>query len=183
MILQTLSDTDLVRNLRSGSSDAFAELYLRHKDALYDYCSRLLKDGVRAEDVVQESFLMVWNDAHALNDLGSFRSWIFSIARHKALNSIRDRKIFDELHDDSSVEHDNPHAILVRNEQSALFSDLLDMIRPAYKDLIVLKDYEDFSYAEIAKVTGLSIASVRVHLFRARKALAKMYVQNVGGKK
>jgi RNA polymerase sigma-70 factor (ECF subfamily) len=182
MIRQTPSDTDLVRSLRSGSRDAFEELYLRHKDALYDYCSRLLKDGVQAEDAVHESFLAVWKDAQTLNDPGSFRSWLFGIARHKALNSIRDRKSFDELFDDSLLVLDDPYSILVKNEQSALVGELLEMIRPAYKDLLVLRDFENFSYAEIARISGLSLASVRVHLFRARKALAKAYSKNHGEK-
>jgi RNA polymerase sigma-70 factor (ECF subfamily) len=183
MTQQTLSDADLVRNLRSGSRDAFAELYMRHKDALYDYCCRLLKDEFQAEDVVHESFLMAWRDAHALDNLGSFRSWIFGIARHKALNSIRNRKSFDELFEDSLTDDDDPHTIFIRNEQSALLSDLLEMIRPAYRDLVVLKDFENFTYAEIANITGLSLASVRVHLFRARKALAKAYMTKHGEKR
>jgi RNA polymerase sigma-70 factor, ECF subfamily len=183
MTPEALSDADLVRSLRSGSSDAFGELYVRHKDALYDYCCRLLNDRVQAEDVVHESFLMLWKDAHTLDALDSFRSWLFGIARHKALNAIRDRKSFDELFDDSSIEEDDPYTIFVRNERSALLSELLEMIRPAFKDLVVLKDYEGFSYAEIAKITGLSIASVRVHLFRARKALAKAYVKKRGEKR
>lgn len=182
MIRQTPSDTDLVRNLRSGSRDAFEELYLRHKDALYDYCSRLLRDDARAEDVVHDLFLTIWNDAQTLKDPGSFRSWMFSIARHRALNAIRDRKSFDELSDDSLPGDDDPYSILVRNEQSDLISDLLEMIRPAYKDLIVLKDFENFSYADIANITGLSVASVRIHLFRARKALAKTYSKKHGEK-
>jgi RNA polymerase sigma-70 factor (ECF subfamily) len=183
MIQQTPSDTDLVRSLRSGSRDAFEELYLRHKDALYDYCSRLLRDDVQAEDVVHDSFLTVWRDASTLNDLGSFRSWMFSVARHKALNSNRDRKSFDELSEDSMRDDDDPHSIFVRREQAALLSELLEMIRPAYKDLVLLKDFENFTYAEIAKITGLSLPSVRIHLFRARKALAKAYSKKHGEKK
>ena len=183
MIPPTVTDAALMRNLRSGSNEAFAELYRRHKDSLYDYCSRLLKDEIQAEDVVHDSFLMLWRDAHTLNSLGSFRSWIFSIARHKALNCIRDRKSFDELSDDCSIEHDDPLTIFVRNEQRVLFHDLLEMIRPAYKELIVLKDYEYFSSQEISKITGLSIASTRVHLFRARKALAKEFMKNHGAKR
>jgi RNA polymerase sigma-70 factor, ECF subfamily len=183
MTPQTVSDADLVRSLRSGSSDAFGALYLRHKDALYDYCSRMLKDGVLSEDIVHDSFLELWKDAHTLDALDSFRSWLFSVARHKALNFIRDRKPSDEIFADTLVENDDPLTIFIRHEQSALFSDLLEVIRPAYKELVVLKDYENFSYAEIAKITGLSIASVRVHLFRARKALAKSYVKQLGEKR
>jgi len=180
MIHQAPSDTDLVRQLRSGSRDAFEELYLRHKDALYDYCSRLLRNSAQAEDVVHDSFLSLWNEASALNDPGAFRSWIFSIARHKALNTIRDRKSFDELTEETAQEDDDPLSVFMRTEQSALLSDLLDSIRPAFKDLIVLKDIENFSYAEISRITGLSLSSVRIHLFRARKALAKAYSKNHG---
>ena len=107
---------------------------------------------------------------------------MFSIARHKALNSIRDHKSFDELSEDSARDNDDPHSIFVRSEQSALLNSLLETIRPAFKDLLVLKDIENFSYAEIARITGLSLPSVRIHLFRARKALAQAYPRNHGEK-
>jgi RNA polymerase sigma-70 factor, ECF subfamily len=183
MFDQMPSDTDLVRDLRSGSRDAFAQLYQRHKDALYDYCSRLLRNGPQAEDIVHDSFLTIWKEAPTLNDLGAFRSWLFSIARHKALNSVRGRKSFDELSEEVIQEDDDPHSIFVRSEESLLLSELLESIRPGFKDLIVLKDVESFSYAEIANITGMSLSSVRIHLFRARKALAKAYSKNHGVKK
>lgn len=176
------TDEELVQSLRSGSREAFGELYSRHKGALLDYCCHLLKDNNRAEDAVHETFLMVWNDIHSLNSSHSFRSWIFSIARHRGLNHIRDRKPYEELTDDSCVDDTDPFEILVSNDRTARFAGLLEMMKPGYKELIVLKDYEGLSYTEIATVTGLSLASVRVHLYRARKALARVYSKNYGEK-
>jgi RNA polymerase sigma-70 factor, ECF subfamily len=176
----TLTDEELVQKLRSQSRDAFGELYLRHKDALYDYCFHLLRNKGRAEDAVHEAFYMAWHDIHQLNHLRSFRAWIFSIARHHSFNDKRNQKPSDELSEEDLIDDDDPHSILVSNEQTAQFNDMLDSIRPAYKELIVLKEYEGLSYSEIANVIGLSLASVRVHLFRARRAFAKVYLRSYG---
>jgi RNA polymerase sigma-70 factor (ECF subfamily) len=175
-------EEQLVECLRARSSDAFAELYTRHKDALFDYCFHLLKDRARAEDAVHEAFMMAWKDIPSLKGTHSFRSWMFSIVRHHALNQIRGRKLFDELSDEVPMNDPDPLEVLITNERSTNFAELLDRMRPQFKELIVLKDFEDLTYAEIARITGLSLASVRVHLYRARKALAKVYTKHYGEK-
>ncbi len=175
-----LSVPNLVERLRDGDRKAFGQIYALYRVSLYNYVHWLVKGRERVDDVVHETFVKVWNNIGSLNNSGSFGSWLFAIARNEALADLRDRKSFQELTDESSIESDGPLVDLINSEQSGQMKELLDALRPAYRELIVLRVYEGLSYAELAHVTGLSLPAVRVHLFRARKALAKLYVEHFG---
>ncbi len=180
MTIADLTDDELVRQLRSGSREALGELYERYKDTLYNYCYQMLKSTSNADDAVHDAFLKVWDKIQTLEKVNSFRAWLYAIVRYQVLNKLRDSKSFEDLTDDCSIEDDDPYRILVAHELSLDLEKSLDMIRPAFKELIVLRDFEGLSYTEIAQITGLSLASVRVHIFRATKALAKIYHEKFG---
>ena len=176
------TDQQLVESLRQGSREALEQIYTRYRDRLCNYAYRLVGDRDRVDDVVHETFIKVWSNIGRLNDTSSFRSWLFAIARNEALLQLRDRKPFEELNDETTPESDDPLSALISNELSGSVTGLLDALRPSYKELIVLKVYEALTYAEIASVTGLSLSAVRVHLYRARKALAALYDKHCGDK-
>jgi RNA polymerase sigma-70 factor (ECF subfamily) len=177
-----LTEPELVERLREGDRDALGQIYILYRDSVCNYCHCLVKEKDRVEDVVHETFVKVWNNIGSLRNSESFRSWIFMIARNQALLDLRDRKRFEELTDESSIEHDSPLVTLISAEESVQVKGLLDALRRPYRELIVLRVYGGLSYAELARVTGLSRDAVRVHLFRARKTLAKLYDENFGGK-
>ncbi|MDP2884808.1 MAG: RNA polymerase sigma factor [Ignavibacteria bacterium] len=176
----SVTEIELVERLREGSREALGQIYVLYRDSLYNYCHWLVKEDGRVDDVVHETFMKVWNNIGSLNNSDSFRSWLFKIARNQALLDLRNRKPFEELTDESSIESDGPLVALINTEKSDQIKGLLDALRPAYRELIVLRVYEGLSYAELACVTGLSLSAVRVHLFRARKALAKLYDEHFG---
>ena len=182
MSQSSVTERRLVEHLRLGSREAFGQMYVQYKDSLCNYCYWLVKEKDRADDIVHDTFLKVWNNIGTLNDSGSFRSWLFTIARNQALLYLRDRKPFEELTDESSSESNDPLHVLISTELAGSVSSFLSALRPAYRELIVLRVYEELSYEEIAGVTGLSVSAVRVHLFRARKALARLYNQRYGDK-
>lgn len=182
MTQKILNEEQLVNELRLGSREALGEIYAHYRDSLFNYCSRLVKDNSRAEDLVHETFLKIWSTIQTLNHTSSFRSWVFSIARNQALLFLRDRKPFEKLSDEIPLTDDDALDLLISSEASAALGSLLDQLRPAYRELIVLRVYEELSYAEIAAVTGLSVSAIRVHLYRARKALAGIYTRRYGEK-
>jgi len=177
-----LNEEQLVIELRLGSTRAFGLIYERYKDSLCNYCSSLVKNNDVAEDIVHEIFLKMWNNIQTLNEVRSFRTWLFSIARNQALLFLRDRKPFEELSEGLPREEESPLDLLVNEEQSAMMGSLLNRLRPAYRELMLLRIEGELSYADIAAVTGMSQSAVRTHLYRARKALAKVYAELYGGK-
>lgn len=181
MSSSTFNEVELVNELRRGERKAFAALYEHYKDSVFNYCASLVKNNEAAEDVVHDVFLSIWTKKHTLVHARSFRSWVFSIARNRALESLRDRRHAEGLSEDLSLEEDSPLELVLNRERSMMVDGLLDHLRPAYRELILLRIEGECSYAEIADITGRSQAAIRTHLFRARKALAKVYAELYGG--
>ena len=178
----TLSDTILVKQVCDGDRKAFGRLYEKYKEPLFRFCLRLLKNSEQAEDTVQETFFRVWTKASAIDNPHSFRAWLFSVARFHALNNLRDRKEGQEISENDLVELDTPHEIVVRAEQTAGIMGLIELLNPQHRELILLRSFEEFSYAEISMITGLSLSSVKVQLFNARKVLTQLHSKHQGEK-
>jgi RNA polymerase sigma-70 factor (ECF subfamily) len=155
-----------------GEKDAFAEIYARYSDGLFGYCLRLLKNEDQASDAVHETFLRMHDGMGALRDGTALRSWLFSIARNYSFNFLRGSRVTEPLDADVLPDADTPFEIMVREEQSANLYALVDSLKPLYREVLVLKEYEGLSYAEIAIVTGSSESAVKSRLFKARRALA-----------
>ena len=114
-------DAELVCAAAAGDRAAFAGIYDRYADRLYDFCMGMVGDR-DAADCVQEAFCMAAVDLPSLRDPQKLRPWLYSIARHQALRTLRARKretIFDEMPDEPSLEA-GPDALAARNELAAL---------------------------------------------------------------
>ncbi len=168
----------MIRLVQTGDRDAFAELYGRYRNGVYDYCMHLLRDRERAGEALQETFVRAFAGAQGLRDGGVLRPWLFSIARNYVFNALRDGKPCDELDESSAVEPGTPYDAVVQSERSENLRHLVDRLDPSLRELIVLREYEELSYAEIAEVTGISHSNVRLRLFKARKALAELFGKN-----
>ena len=138
---------------------------------LFVYCLRLLRDRQSAEDAVQETLTKIHTEAHSVHDRSSFRSWIFTIARNEAYGLLRKKKPVILGDDDQVWDNETPLELLLRAEESEIVQHLLEELRPEYREILVLREYEEFSYDEIAVITSSTIAAVKSRLFKARKAL------------
>ena len=176
------SDEKLMQRTGRGDLTAFGELFDRHQPALYAFLSRFLGNATLAEDVVQEVFLRVWRYRHSFDAAQRFGAWLYGIARHTALTEAS-RSHRREL----SLDHlpaDDREAAAV-NEGALRFGDgliqalaLREEVRRALGELppeqracLILREYEQRSYQEIAAVLECSPENARVLAFRARRAL------------
>jgi RNA polymerase sigma-70 factor (ECF subfamily) len=171
--INTFSDTRLLDLAKGGQTDAFAEIYARYRDGIYHYCLRLLKSEDRACDAVQETFLRMQTGVGTLNDGLALRAWLYTIARNYSFNAMRGAKGIEPLDPEALSDTETPYEIYVRGEQAANLQALIDALKPGYREVILLKEFEGLSYAEIAEVTGSSESAVKSRLFKARQALIK----------
>lgn len=172
--MQTESDDQLLARIRGGDAEAFGALYRRYRTPLYAFCTRMLGDGDRAADAVHETFLKLHRSAETIREAGVVRSWLYRVARNEVLQMIRrDRR--DVREDPDSVwDGEDPQSILERAERTALLASALRRLRDEYREVLLLREDEGLSYAEIALVTGDSTAAVKSRLFKARKGLAEV---------
>lgn len=168
-------DRALIEAFCNGDDYAFVSLYNRHKDAVYGFCYKMLLDRAVAQDAVQETFLRVFENRERLDHVGAFRSWLFTIARNHCLNLLRKSRRQVPLEEpvrEAAASVETPVAQMERSEQVELVHAYLAQLKPDYREVIVLREYQNLSYAEIAAVTRSTLSAVKSRLFKARRKLA-----------
>jgi RNA polymerase sigma-70 factor (ECF subfamily) len=167
------SDAELIQLLRQGDRQAFADVYERHKSAIYRYCLRMLADADAAEDATHDTSLKMYANTEQLHNVESFVSWLFRIAHNEVLMYMRYNKRNGTHNDETVWDETTPHEILVSTETTELVQKILQNLKSEYREVVLLREYEQLSYAQIAEITGDTESSVKSRLYKARKALTK----------
>jgi RNA polymerase sigma-70 factor (ECF subfamily) len=145
--------------------DAFNGLVDAQADALFRFALSLTADEHDAEDAVQDAFERLWTRRHDVDPTKS-KSYLFTTVHHRCIDLLRRRKPRTPLDPAHAVASDVPP-----HDVQALLHRALDGLSEVQRSVVLLRDYEGYSYQEIADITSLSLDQVRVYIFRARKAL------------
>jgi RNA polymerase sigma-70 factor (ECF subfamily) len=161
------SDDDLILETGRGSRTAFEELFERYRDPIWRFFRRRTSDAGTAEELAQDTFVAIMEGAHRYRQRGTFRSYLFGTA-YNLLQADRRRttaRAADPLDADppAPATADPDAEIWVRSAMATLDAD--------DREILMLREYEQLSYQEIADVRGTPINTVRSQLFRARMAL------------
>lgn len=170
-------DKALIEAFQAGDDFAFVSLYNRYKGPIFTYCLKMLLDRDLAQDVMQETFLRIYENRDRLLNTNSFRAWTFTIARNQCLNQFRLSNKHVQLDDAYAATlpqalAQSQEATLEKSEQAALVNHFLGQLKPEYREVIVLREYQNMTYDEIAAVTRSTLSSVKSRLFKARRKLA-----------
>jgi RNA polymerase sigma-70 factor (ECF subfamily) len=167
------TQSELIQQMHQGDRQAFAELYEHHKTAIYRYCLRMLTDSDAAKDATQETFIKMFSNIGFLKKPDSFLPWLFSIARNEVMMHMRRNRRNGVQSDDDIWDRETPYDLMVTAETTEIVQRLLQNLKSEYREVILLREYEQLSYAQIAEVTADTESSVKSRLFKARKALTK----------
>jgi RNA polymerase sigma-70 factor, ECF subfamily len=174
---ETSSDEMLIRRIAGGDQLAMRTLFCRHRVALYRWLLRLVRDEALAEDVLSEVFLDVWRQAASFEARSSVSTWLLAIARYKALSARRrrsDAELDDELACRLADPADDPELVLQKKNRAELLRQSLARLSPEHGEVIDLVYYHGKSVKEVAKIIGISEATVKTRMFYARKKLAEL---------
>jgi RNA polymerase sigma-70 factor (ECF subfamily) len=171
--LEVQSDEQLVESLRRGDEDAFEEIYHRYKRHIFTFCLKLTGDRSLAEDATHDTFLKMYHHVETLTDASVFRSWLFTIARNEVFKMLRKHNKNGAVDAESVWTDETPFTFTQTNETRAIVAGCIDALKPEYKEVLLLREFEQQSYEEIAVITGCTESSVKSRLFKARKALAE----------
>lgn len=158
------------QELIKGSTVAFNFLYERYNAKVYWFCLRMLGDAESAKDAFQEAFVKVFekrNDFRGQN----FQAWLFTIARHTCLNIIRSRKEHEELEEHTQVSDSLRESDIGMKD---FIESALQKLPLAYREVLILREYEECSYQEIADILGIEVANAKVRVHRARTLMRKI---------
>ncbi len=167
------SDEELALALRAGDDDAFSTLYERYKRALYVLGVRMLGRQEAARDLVQDVFLKVYEKRRELNQPASFRSWLLTIGRNHCISCLR-RERRSVQADDALLERiavEDPRPGIEDQEDAEWIRDALARLSPEHREVMILREYQDLSYREIAQIIGTTEGTVKSRIFKARRAL------------
>jgi RNA polymerase sigma-70 factor, ECF subfamily len=157
----------------------FEQLVMPHLDAAYNLARWLTHNDHDAEDVVQEAMM------RALRYMGSCRSdeakpWLLQIVRNSCFSWLKQNRPSERIYldeDDDALEQvagperDEPHAVAVRNTSCLQVNSAIAALPVAYRDVLVLRELEDLSYTDIARIAGIPMGTVMSRLARARGLL------------
>jgi RNA polymerase sigma-70 factor (ECF subfamily) len=167
-----VSDERLMLAFSKGSSDAFAELFARCKQPIYGFFRRRLAEPAHAEELAQETFLALLRAASHYEPRALFRTYLYAIG-FKILRAHRRKTAFratffgqPNVVPDPSKQDATESGLWVRRAVAKL--DIMD------REILLLREFEQLSYAEIADLLQLPVNTVRSRLFRARTALRNL---------
>jgi len=175
-------DAQLMLRVREGDDTSFALLLERHRGPVVHFLYRMIQNQAVSEELAQEVFLRVYRSRATYEPTAKFTTWLFRIATHVALNSIRDRKkekghesLDEEMLDglerqvadrQQTVEQAMVHEVKVREVRQAI-----EALPAKQRAAVLMHKYEGLDYAQIAGVLSCSESAIKSLLFRAYESL------------
>jgi RNA polymerase sigma-70 factor (ECF subfamily) len=181
-------DQTLVRAAQKGDMAAFEELVARHRDKIYARAYSMVRNEEEAIDLSQEAWVKGWQRLVQFQGESSFGTWMTRIVINLCLDHLRKQKrqrseSIDAMDEESGgVERQmpvvmvNPTAGLERSELRQRIDRALGQLSHEHRTVLVLHEFEEMEYKEIAKTMGCSIGTVMSRLFYARRKLAALLV-------
>jgi RNA polymerase sigma-70 factor (ECF subfamily) len=179
-------DTELVRRSRDGDHEAFTELVRRYQDRIFNTAYRFMGERQFAEDITQDVFLKVYHGLARFQEKAAFSTWIYRITLNQCTSvarklSTRKRKQevsltpVSEQGDadpiDPSDRTHNPAEIAEAAERVRVVQEAIATLDVEFREALVLRDIEGFSYEEIADIIERPVGTVRSRIHRARLEL------------
>lgn len=173
------SDADLSRRVRSGDSEAFGVLIERHMRRAYIHALGIVGSREDALDLSQEAFARAYRARHTLDPDRPFYGWLYQILRRVCFNFLRDARTRARLLDSdrpdwlvAEVRGHDPAWGIQRDEAHRRLSAAIETLPVREREVLVLKEFEELKYREIADLLGVPLGTVMSRLYAARKRLA-----------
>jgi len=183
----TAEDASLVQETLAGNQTSFQLLVERYQDRLFALVRHYTKDPALVEDIVQETFLKAFKRLDSFQHESSFYTWIYRIAVNTVLDVMkrRGRSPVTSVEDPEIAGAPNapdtrvmaPDARLQREEIARITQECLAQIPEIFRTVLVLREFEDMAYQDIADLLGISIGTVESRLFRARARFKEKLLQ------
>jgi RNA polymerase sigma factor (sigma-70 family) len=182
-----VTDHDLVEAVRAGDDHAFERLYERYHRRIAAYVVGMVRDHGRAEDLTQEVFVSALRRMRQTDRPIHFKPWIYEIAKNACIDAFRRSRRAEEISFDAEQEaggseaarlattSGGPDAAVDQKQRVDHLWGAFDGLSDAHHQILVMRELEGLSYAEIGKRLGLSRASVESTLFRARRRLTEEF--------
>ncbi|MFD2672911.1 RNA polymerase sigma factor [Marinicrinis sediminis] len=175
-----MTDSQIIREIKDGNTSLYAELIQRYERKILAFIFHMLKSAkleILAEDLTQETFYKAFRSLDTFREIeASFSTWLYTIARNTVLSELRKQKQTKIPLEESgyvpeaSLDTVPEHAIL-RGEKVDLVRMAINNLPEKQRSALILREYEQLDYQEIANILGQTVSSVKSLLFRARASV------------
>ena len=172
---QSQQDADLLQRVASGDQDALKQLYDSYARHLNSFVQNYLADPQEAADIVHEAMLDVWRTADRFKGRSTVKSWIFSIARNKAIDRNRKsaRSVLGDVDTEIADDRPDPHKTLETFQDAERVRICIEGLNDIQKSAIHLAFYEEFSYSQIAEIENCPTGTIKTRIMAAKSALMR----------
>ena len=186
-------DVELVIAAGSGDQKAYAQLMKRYKDAIYFMLLKMTNNPDDAEDMTIEAFGKAFKKLNQYTPDYAFSTWLFKIASNNCIDFLRKNKVdilsINRVYDDEEgieMSHNipghgqDPEEKMIENQKIKMMRDVVEKLKPHYRQLVTLRYFNELSYEEISEEMNLPLGTVKAQLFRSREFLYNI-IKNVEG--
>lgn len=175
-----MTDSQLIREIKDGNVELYAELIDRYERKILAFIFHMLKSAkmeMLAEDLCQETFYKAFRSLQTFREVeASFSTWLYTIARNTVLSELRKQKTGKVSLEESGYTPQAsfeamPEQTILRNEKVSMVREAINNLPEKQRSALILREYEQLDYQEIANILGQTVSSVKSLLFRARASV------------
>ncbi|MBK9391698.1 MAG: sigma-70 family RNA polymerase sigma factor [Bacteroidetes bacterium] len=182
------ADLALVEEARKGNEKAFAGLMNRYRDSIFFMLLKMVNNQSDAEDLTIEAFGKAFRALDSYTPKFAFSTWLFRIATNNCVDFIRKKQMSPLAFDGTQDNIDNvtiniqsdlpdPEESLINHQKIAALKDIINQLKPRYRELIQLRYYKEYSYEEISAEMKIPIGTVKAELYRAKTLLYNILIK------
>ena len=181
MDIKKISDEKLAELVRGKNQELFSEIVVRYQNKIYSYTYRLVGNKEEAEDLTQDVFIKVYKNLRGFDVKRKFSSWIYRIAHNESVNHIKKKSYFkilsieqNEYLQNTMSTTENLIEKIIEKETSKKVRELLNKISFKYREILVLRYFEEKSYDEISDILRMPVNTVGTMINRAKGKMEKV---------
>lgn len=183
-----VADQILVKKARKGDEKAFSALMNRYRDSIYFMLLKMVNNPSDAEDLTIEAFGKAFRNLDTYTPKFAFSTWLFKIATNNCVDFIRKKQMSPSPYEGTQDNIDNatvniqsdlpdPEETLIIRQKIDELKDIINQLKPRYRELILLRYYKEYSYEEISEELKIPIGTVKAELFRAKTLLYNILIK------
>lgn len=179
----------LIKKAQQGDSNAFGELIMAYEKFVFNVACKMFSNQEDAADIAQEALIKAYKNIDKFDFNSSFSTWLYRITTNTCIDEMRKRKgketySIDEEDEESGlsiqIKDTSPDAseTVIQQETVSEVRRAIDKLSDEHKTVIILRDFQDLSYEEVAETLGINVGTVKSRLARARKNLKDIILKD-----
>ena len=179
-----IDENSVIRAVLAGDANAFEQIVRVYQDTVYNHALFMLQNPQDALDAAQDTFLNAYTGLRSFRRESRFSVWLYRITHNCCVDILRRRPPTVPLESEDGAVIDisdprpGPEESVVRADTAAAVRRALSQLPQEFREVLLLREFGGLSYAEIARVVGIETATVKTRIFRARKKLAAILLEN-----